>query len=367
MKTNRKLVSKSAGVTGSAGSGQSNVVAQAGYDNVCDVGSSVPSKIQCVRRSSSVPCRGPRSHVVMSVPPNTRCAGQLNSMPCHGQGLEVFGMLDVDCQLLSQSTHGDNVNIHLGAPDERYHRADDVADTDGFPNRSSELNNKMIGRTLDKSLLLAEIIYVDSHVPPAHHQSTNTLEVVSIAVSIVEPYTDSKIILYLDVIVLLGLRNISNFCMKLSYTISFRKEVSGIPTIKWSGVGQEENSLVVDLLGPTLESMRKQPDRTRYQTPKDLMGDSFDQTKGTKWNPRYKTEECLSFLLDESHLGRMKVAHMLKYIGDTTEPIREVITSAMAEKAATTTERAAMRSSTALGHIFGRIPKNLLDRVSQLH
>ncbi|GJX83925.1 hypothetical protein Tco_0333406 [Tanacetum coccineum] len=48
----------------------------------------------------------------------------------------------------------------------------------------------------------------------------------------------------------------------------------------------------------------------------------------------------------------MKVPHMLKYIGDATEPIREVITSAMVEKATTTTKRAAMRSSTTLGHIF---------------
>nr|GEV89739.1 hypothetical protein [Tanacetum cinerariifolium] len=169
MKTNRNFVPKSAGVTGSAGSYQSNVVAQAGYDNVGDVGLSVPSKTQCVRRSSSVPCHGPRSHIVSSVPPNTRCAGQLNSVPCHSQGLEVFGVPDVgisvspkrrcirksssaacraqrlstfgipfgvDCQLLSQSTHDDNVNIHLGAPGERYHRTDDVVDTDGFPNRS---------------------------------------------------------------------------------------------------------------------------------------------------------------------------------------------------------------------------------------
>ncbi|GJS33841.1 hypothetical protein Tco_0532223 [Tanacetum coccineum] len=43
-------------------------------------------------------------------------------------------------------------------------------------------------------------------------------------------------------------------------------------------------------------------------------------------------EECSSFLFDESHLGRMKIPHMLKYIGDATEPIREVITSAMAEE-----------------------------------
>nr|GFA33221.1 hypothetical protein [Tanacetum cinerariifolium] len=64
---------------GSAGSGQSNVVAQAGYDNVCDIGPSVPSKTQCVRWPSSVPYRGPLSHVVTSVPPNRQCAGSAGS------------------------------------------------------------------------------------------------------------------------------------------------------------------------------------------------------------------------------------------------------------------------------------------------
>nr|GEV09943.1 hypothetical protein [Tanacetum cinerariifolium] len=176
---------------------------QAGYDNVYDVGPSVPSKIQCVYRSSSVPCRGPRSHVVMSVTPNTRCVGQLNSVSCYDQGLEVSGVPDVGMSVYpkrrcirksssaacrAQGLPTSRIPFSVGAPSERYHRADDVADTDGFLIDLRELNNIMLGHTLDKSLLLAEIIYVNSHVPPAHHQSTNTSKVVSTAISIVEPY-----------------------------------------------------------------------------------------------------------------------------------------------------------------------------------
>ncbi|GJR33138.1 zinc knuckle CX2CX4HX4C containing protein [Tanacetum coccineum] len=95
----------------------------------------------------------------------------------------------------------------------------------------------------------------------------------------------------------------------------------------------------------------------RLQSPENQAKKAFAMSKG------YKMEECSSFLFDESHLGRMKVPHMLKYIGDATEPIREVITSAMAEKATTTTKWAAMRSSIALGHIFCLRTKTELDPV----
>nr|GEW20484.1 neurofilament heavy polypeptide-like [Tanacetum cinerariifolium] len=46
-----------------------NVVAPDGYESVCGVGPSVPSKKQCVRESSSVPCRTQESHVAANVSP----------------------------------------------------------------------------------------------------------------------------------------------------------------------------------------------------------------------------------------------------------------------------------------------------------
>nr|GEY30655.1 hypothetical protein [Tanacetum cinerariifolium] len=137
------------------------------YDNICNIGPSVLPKRQCVRRSSSVTCRGPESHVGPSVCQNIQDAGQLNSVPYHGQGLEVSGFPDVglsvspkrriqlsssSCpdqgwptsgilvavnhQLLSQSTHGDNVNIQSDASGEQCDRADYVIGTDALPNRS---------------------------------------------------------------------------------------------------------------------------------------------------------------------------------------------------------------------------------------
>ncbi|GJU63609.1 hypothetical protein Tco_1245444 [Tanacetum coccineum] len=63
-------------------------------------------------------------------------------------------------------------------------------------------------------------------------------------------------------------------------------------------------------------------------------------SKHVNWKPDYKG----SYTKEEENPN----------IGDATEPIREVITSAMAEKARTTMKWAAMRSSIALGHIFCR-------------
>ncbi|GJZ20080.1 hypothetical protein Tco_0556670 [Tanacetum coccineum] len=70
-------------------------------------------------------------------------------------------------QLLSQSTHSDNVNIHLDASGEYCDRANYVIGTDALPNQSSgtELDNEILGRTIDEDLLLAWIVYVDNHVP----------------------------------------------------------------------------------------------------------------------------------------------------------------------------------------------------------
>nr|GEU90872.1 hypothetical protein [Tanacetum cinerariifolium] len=67
MKTKTKLVPKSGAAINSTDSGRCNVVVSDGYEGVCGVGPSVPSKKQCVHASTSVPCRVEGSHVATNV------------------------------------------------------------------------------------------------------------------------------------------------------------------------------------------------------------------------------------------------------------------------------------------------------------
>ncbi|GJT65828.1 DNA helicase [Tanacetum coccineum] len=146
MKTKRKLIPKTNAVSSSAGSGQHNVVGQSGYDNVCNVDSGVPSKKQCVRRSTSVPCRLEvfgLPDVALSVPPNSHCTRQLNSASFRVQWSSTSVIPPVvDDELLLQSTRGDNVNTHSDVSGELCHRTDHVADANVFPNRSSGLQER---------------------------------------------------------------------------------------------------------------------------------------------------------------------------------------------------------------------------------
>nr|GEU49437.1 hypothetical protein [Tanacetum cinerariifolium] len=67
MKTKRKLVPKSGAAINSTDSGRCNVVVPDGYEGVCGVGLSVPSKKQCAHELTSVPCRVEGSHVATNV------------------------------------------------------------------------------------------------------------------------------------------------------------------------------------------------------------------------------------------------------------------------------------------------------------
>ncbi|GJU93297.1 RAE1-like protein isoform X2 [Tanacetum coccineum] len=78
-----RLVPKSTTVTNSPCSAQDSVVAQDGYDNVCGVGPSVPLKRQCMRQSSSVPCRG-----------DTKCRIQIRLQCGYSSDAYSFGEID---------------------------------------------------------------------------------------------------------------------------------------------------------------------------------------------------------------------------------------------------------------------------------
>nr|GEY29596.1 hypothetical protein [Tanacetum cinerariifolium] len=95
MKTKRKLVPKSTAATISAGSGECNVVGHEGYDNVCGVGPSVPTKKQCIRESGLVSCRAQELQVGANVSPGSHHLRQWSSVTYHDQGLQVSGLLDV--------------------------------------------------------------------------------------------------------------------------------------------------------------------------------------------------------------------------------------------------------------------------------
>nr|GFB99364.1 hypothetical protein [Tanacetum cinerariifolium] len=146
MKTKRKLAPKSNNVSSSAGSGEHNVFRQCGYNNVCNVGPTVPSKRQCMRPSSSVPFHVPQSVLDPSVSSNTQCAGDLTFVPLNSQELEVFGLSHLHLsvppkrrctrQLKSASCRVEGLLTSDGNGQHSY-RTNHVIDADSFLNQSS--------------------------------------------------------------------------------------------------------------------------------------------------------------------------------------------------------------------------------------
>ncbi|GKC78606.1 hypothetical protein Tco_1129380, partial [Tanacetum coccineum] len=99
-------------------------------------------------------------------------ARQLNSLPYHGQGLEVSRLPDVG---LSVSLKIRCIQLNSSScPEQGWPTSGILATVSKFLSLFVELNNEILGRTIDGDLLLAGIVYVDSHVPRCYYITMTT-------------------------------------------------------------------------------------------------------------------------------------------------------------------------------------------------